>query len=72
MTNQVAHPMVKLQRKVASLLASNVLKADDQLWKIAFLLGDKWPHWKEELQDFGFSMQDTIAELSAVESWDDE
>ena len=72
MTQQVIHPMVKLQRKVQSLIESNIIKPTDSIWKIALLYGDDWQHWKRELQDFGFSMQDPIGELLAVEAWDEE
>jgi len=71
MTKQVAHPMVKLQRKVASLVESNILKPDDSIAKIALLYGDQWSYWKKELQDFGFTMQDPVKELLVVEAWDD-
>ena len=72
MTNQVAHPMVKLQRKVSSLVESKVLKPSDSIWKIALLYGDQWPYWKQELLDFGFEMQDPVSELMKVEAWDEE
>ena len=74
MTNQiqVVHPMVKLQRKVSSLIESNILKPNDSIWKIAFLYGDDWKHWKQELLDFGFTMQDPVHELLMVEAWDEE
>jgi hypothetical protein len=72
MTKQVAHPMVKVQRKVASLVESKILKPEDSLWKIAFLYGDEWSQWKQELLDFGFSLQDPVSELILVESWEDE
>lgn len=71
MTKQVAHPMVKLQRKVASLVESNILKPDDSISKIALLYGDQWSYWKKELSDFGFRMQDPVGELLIVEAWDD-
>lgn len=72
MTNQVAHPMVKLQRKVASLVETKVLKPSDSIWKIALLFGDDWKFWKQELQEFGFTMQDPVSELLLVEAWDEE
>lgn len=72
MSNQVAHPMVKLQTQVRSLIESQVLKPDDHLWKIALLYGDKWTYWKQELEEFGFSTQDAIVELLMVEQWDEE
>jgi hypothetical protein len=71
MTQQVIHPMVKLQRNVQSLVESNIIKPTDSIWKIALLYGNEWQHWKQELQDFGFSMQDPIADLLAVENWDE-
>lgn len=64
--------MVKFQRQVRSLVDSNKLKATDSLWKVAFLYGEEWPYWKQELLDFGFNMQDPIADLLAVEAWDEE
>jgi hypothetical protein len=67
----IQHPMVKLQRQVQSLVESKVLKPNDSIWKIALLYGDEWPFWKQELQDFGFSMQDPVSELIAVEEWED-
>lgn len=72
MINQVAHPMVKFQRKLASLVESDVIKPDDRLWKIVFLFGKEWEFWKKELQDFGFTMQDPISAVLVVESWDEE
>ncbi len=72
MTQQVIHPMAKLQRKVRSLVDSNVLRPTDSIWKIAFLYGDKWDFWKEELLAYDFTMQDPVSDLLAVESWDDE
>ena len=54
MTAQVAHPMEKFQRKIASLVEKKVLKPNDSLWKLALLYGDEWGFWKKELQDFGF------------------
>ncbi len=71
MNSQVMHPMVKLQRKISSLVSSKVVKPTDKIWKIAFLYGDDWSHWKSELEDFGFSTQDPINELLMVESWED-
>jgi hypothetical protein len=67
----IQHPMVKLQRQVKSLVESKVLKPNDSIWKIALLYGDEWSFWKQELQDFGFSMQDPVSELIAVEEWED-
>ena len=72
MTNKVAHPMVKLQSKVSSLVNSKVIKPEDSIWKIALLYGDKWAYWKQELLDFGFTMQDPVKDLLVVETWDDE
>lgn len=69
---QVIHPMVKLQRNVSSLVDSNIIKPTDSIWKIALLFGNEWQHWKQELLDFGFSMQDPVSELLAVETWDEE
>ena len=72
-TNQaVVHPMVKFQKKVKSLVDSSVVQTSDRIWKIAFLFGDDWPHWKHELEEFEFSMQDSIGDLLAVESWEEE
>lgn len=71
-TNQlVVHPMVKLQRKIQSLVDAKLLKPTDSLWKIAFLYGDEWPYWKGELQAYEFTMQDPVSELLLVESWED-
>jgi hypothetical protein len=72
MTNQVAHPMVKLQRKVSSLVDSKVLKPEDSIGKIAMLYGGEWTHWKKELLDFGFTMQDPVQDLLMVEAWDED
>ncbi|MBR8827229.1 MAG: DUF4327 family protein [Gomphosphaeria aponina SAG 52.96 = DSM 107014] len=72
MTNQVAHPMVKLQRKIASLVNSKVIKPNDSIGKIALLYGDEWKYWKQELLDFGFTMQDPVSQLLVVEAWDEE
>ncbi|HEY9706053.1 MAG TPA: DUF4327 family protein [Allocoleopsis sp.] len=69
---QVAHPMVKLQSHVKSLVTSKIIKPTDSLWKIALLFGDEWSFWKQELLDFGFTMKDPISELLAVDGWDDE
>jgi len=68
----VLHPMVEFQRRVRSLVDSNVLAPTDSLWKVAFLFGEAWPHWKQELQAFDFTMQDPVAALLAVEVWEDE
>lgn len=72
MTQQVLHPMVKLQRQVRSRVESNLLKPTDRLWKTALLYGDDWPHWKQELEEFGFTTQDTVADLLGVEAWDED
>lgn len=72
MNQQVIHPMEKLQRQVDSLIKSDLIQPTDSLWKIAFLYGDEWKHWKKELLEFGFSMQDPISELLVVEGWDEE
>lgn len=72
MNQQVIHSMVKFQRQVRSLVDSKIIKPTDSLWKIALLYGDDWPHWKKELQEFEFSMQDPVSDLLAVETWEDE
>jgi len=72
MTQQVIHPMVKLQRHVQSLVKKELIKPNDQIWKIAFLYGDKWAYWKKELEEFEFTMQDPIQDLISVEAWEDE
>ncbi|MDF5722437.1 MAG: DUF4327 family protein [Rhizonema sp. PD37] len=72
MTQQVIHPMVKLQKNVQSLIDSQIIKPTDSIWKIALLYGNDWPHWKKELLDFGFSMQDPVSELINVETWDED
>lgn len=66
------HPMAKFQRQVGSLIEAKVIQPTDRLWKIAFLFNDDWAHWKKELEEFDFSMQDTIEDLLAVESWEEE
>ncbi|NJK27436.1 MAG: DUF4327 family protein [Coleofasciculaceae cyanobacterium SM2_3_26] len=71
MSQQVIHPMGKLQRQVRSLVDSKILKPTDSLWKIAFLFGDEWSGWKQELHAFGFSMQDPVQELIDVDDWED-
>ncbi|MDV3352254.1 DUF4327 family protein [Leptolyngbyaceae cyanobacterium CCMR0082] len=68
----VLHPMAKFQRQVKSLVESDVIKSTDKLWKIAFLFRNNWEHWKHELEEFEFSMQDPISDLLAVESWEEE
>lgn len=72
MTNQVAHPMMKFQRKVSSLVESNVLKPSDSIWKLALLYGNDWSYWKKELLEFGFTMQDPVSEVLVVEAWDED
>lgn len=72
MAQQVIHPMVKLQHHVRSLVDSNILKPTDSIWKIALLYANEWSYWKEELLDFGFTMQDPLSDLLAVEGWDEE
>ena len=72
MTQQIDHPMVKFQRKVASLVESKVLKPNDSLWKLALLYGDQWGYWKEELLEFEFTMKDPVSEVLNVEAWDEE
>ncbi len=69
----VAHPMVKFQRQVASLVKkSKMVKPNDPIWKIAFLFGDDWAYWKRELEEFDFSTQDPISDLLAVQSWEED
>jgi hypothetical protein len=72
MSQQVIHPMVRLQRQVRSLVDSKLLKPQDSIWKIALLYGDDWAYWKQELLAYDFTMQDPVSELLVVESWDDE
>lgn len=71
MANTIAHPMVKFQRKLASLVEKKLLKSDDGLWKLALLYGDEWAFWKQELQDFGFTMHDPVGEVLRVDAWDE-
>ncbi|MEM7756508.1 MAG: DUF4327 family protein [Cyanobacteria bacterium P01_A01_bin.40] len=71
MTKQVAHPMMKLQRKVSSLVESKIVQPEDRIGKIALLLGNDWSYWKRELLDFDFSPKDKVHELLAVEDWDE-
>ncbi|MBW4468281.1 MAG: DUF4327 family protein [Pegethrix bostrychoides GSE-TBD4-15B] len=63
--------MEKFQRQVRSLVQSKAVKPTDSIWKIALLYGEEWQHWKRELEEFEFSMQDPIGDLLAVESWDE-
>jgi len=72
MNQQVIQPMVKLQRQVRSLVESNLIKPTDSIWKIAFLYGDEWPYWKQELQAYDFTMQDPVKDLLEVEAWDED
>lgn len=72
MTQQVIHPMGKLQHHVQSLVESKIIKPTDSIWKIALIYGNEWSYWKQELLDFGFTMQDPVSDLIAVEAWDDE
>lgn len=72
MVEKVAHPMVKFQRQVQSLVNSKIIRPNDSIWKIALLYGDEWSYWKSELEEFGFSMQDPIGELLVVEAWDED
>ncbi len=72
MTQQVTHPMVKLQRQVQKLVNSKLLKPTDSIWKIALLYGDEWAYWKQELLSFDFTMQDPVSDLLAVDQWEDE
>lgn len=69
---QVAHPMVKLQRQVRSLVDSKMISPSDSIWKIALLYGDEWPYWKRELLEFEFSMQDPVSDLLSVETWEED
>ena len=71
-TALASHPMDKFQRKVRSLVETKAITPSDRLWKIAFIFGDKWPHWKSELESFDFTMQDRIEDLLAVECWEEE
>jgi len=70
--NTAAHPMVKLQIKLRSLVKSGAVEPSDRIGKIALLYGNDWSFWKQELDDFGFSLQDPIADVLAVETWEDE
>lgn len=72
MSQQVMHPMEKFQSQVKSLVNSNIIQPTDRLWKIAFLYEKDWEFWKKELLEFGFSMQDPISELIAVDVWDED
>ena len=72
MAQQIIHPMVKLQHHVRSLVESKVIKPTDSIWKIALLYGNEWSYWKQELAEYGFTTQDPLGELLAVEVWDEE
>ena len=72
MTKQVAHPMIKLQRKVSSLVDSKIIKPEDSISKVALILGNDWSYWKNELLEFDFSLKDPIQELLQVEDWDED
>jgi hypothetical protein len=72
MIQQLAHPMVKFQRQLQSLVDSKALKPNDSIWKVALLYGDDWQYWKKELLEFGFTMQDPIQDVLVVEAWDEE
>jgi hypothetical protein len=71
MTKQVAHPMMKLQRKVSSLIDSQIITPEDSIGKIAMLLGNDWTYWKQELLAFDFSLKDPVKDLLMVEDWDE-
>ncbi|MEO0769966.1 MAG: DUF4327 family protein [Cyanobacteria bacterium J06649_4] len=71
-TPVVVHPMADFQRKVRSLVETKSIQPTDSLWKIAFIFGDKWAHWKSELESFDFTMQDSIGDLLAVDCWEEE
>jgi hypothetical protein len=72
MAQPVIHPMVKFQHQIRSLVESKIVRPTDSIWKIALIFGKEWSYWKQELSDFGFSMQDPVSELLAVEAWDEE
>ena len=69
---QVLHPMVKLQQRVASLVNSKIISADDNIAKIALLFGEEWSFFKSELLDYGFSLKDPVKDLLVVQRWDDQ
>ena len=69
----VLHPMAKFQRQVESLVnKSKLIKPEDPIWKIAFLFGDDWAHWRHELEEFDFTVQDPIRDLLSVNVWEDD
>jgi Domain of unknown function (DUF4327) len=72
MAQPVIHPMVKFQHQIRSLVESKIVRPTDSIWKIALIFGNEWSYWKQELSDFGFSMQDPVSELLSVEAWDEE
>jgi Domain of unknown function (DUF4327) len=72
MAQPVIHPMVKFQHQIRSLVESKIVRPTDSIWKIALIFGNEWSYWKQELADFGFSMQDPVSELLSVEAWDEE
>ncbi|MGL4622220.1 DUF4327 family protein [Chroococcidiopsis sp.] len=72
MAQPVIHPMVKFQHQIRSLVESKIVRPTDSIWKIALVFGNEWSYWKQELTDFGFSMQDPVSELLSVEGWDEE
>ncbi len=71
MDKQTLHPMVKLQRKISSLVESDIVQPEDSISKIALLLGNDWQYWKQELMEFDFSVKDPIKELLLVEDWEE-
>ena len=70
--SSLVHPMEKFQLKVNSLFDSKMTRQSDRFWKIAFLFGDEWSYWKKELEEFEFTMKDSISELLEVESWEED
>lgn len=72
MAQPVIHPMVKFQHQIRSLVESKIVRPTDSIWKIALIFGNEWSYWKQELADFGFSMQDPVSELLSVDAWDEE
>ncbi len=72
MNHPVKHPMVKFQRQVQSLVESKAVRPSDSIWKIALLFGSDWPRIKQDLLEFGFTMQDPLSELLLVEGWDED
>ncbi|MDJ0533911.1 MAG: DUF4327 family protein [Xenococcaceae cyanobacterium MO_207.B15] len=71
MSKQTIHPMVKLQRKVSSLVEEKIVQPEDRISKIALLLGNDWQYWKNQLIEFDFSVKDPIKELLLVEYWEE-